>query len=776
MPKSKDWKNVSASFLLKLDPFYNNNNENFDVFIPIEKVFFNRLYIEPVPLPEVKEINNNIHKKILNASENLIICIKGYAGCGKSVYVQKIIYDLYPKEFNFEKNAVDFGKLAYNLNDSKSIIHKLEEGSGSSSDDILFKYIDDVSLMMANDIKNIEGSFDLFKQMVNSNDEAIKHIDVALKIHDNFLNNKAIKKCLNFTENNIIRETFRRELKKYQLPLIFAIDCLWRISVYNKLLKSDKKINNKSLFIICFDNLDAIDNIDKVTEFISKLCNFKQGLDSCYGQLKRDNKDMKLPYFSFFVTCRNITWGRMHLSEYAEDKVSTNGEYYCDFDISNFYNYVDIVKKRLEYFEKISNKKDYANKVISEIKLINKLNSLKYVQERFKPLFNYNYRKCIEVIDKIKNNIYMDEAIQMIESNYSGKDNVSVDGVYSGSSSIFFRLVFDYFKEKNLFNKNRLGLVDLSLDNNDVNDNNDIIIKNYHLTSQTRVILTYLYNQSKKNNGRMHLNEVFEYFEGIYNLEDVCHSINCLLTRTEAWRRPIYFSSHPLNHNDSIESLLNELDTYKREKERATKSKYLKLEVCKAGEEYIEFVISHFEFFSCRLSDSLMELPPLFSNKSLEFNIDKNEYMFETTCKIVKRAVQKCCDNLLEFNENVRRAKKQTKEEYLSGALNKKTGHEKPQLHEERVIFYHIFHIESYRRYILDFKSDEMGFTNEKKIELNKRLVTIIEDYLVLHNNKIEDLQRRWIEKSMLKKVNMIKQSAYTDFKTIIESDIKDKE
>lgn len=758
MSKRKNWEKVTSSFLLKADPFYNKKINDCEEFVPAERTFFNGMYVEPAK--HSKKIDEEIRSKILERTKNLMLCIKGYAGCGKSVYVQKLMYDFYPKNNNFEKNTYN---LQVKTNLKAKSVHRLEIGAGTSSNDVVSRYIDDLSISIANGIKYDSDVFEMFCAMVSENDEAIKYIDNALILHDEFINLKSIKSCLN-NDLQILKEAIRIELKKYDFSLLLSIDCLWRIAFHaNEKLKNRKTFKD-AMFFICFDNLDAIDNVDICRDFIKKLCEFRTNLDECLYQIDKHHKEYKVKTFVFILTCRNVTWGRLHLSEYAEDDDAGDiSTHLCDYDISKFYEYVDIVEERIKYYSKIANNSPKALKILNEMILIKKLNNMRYIKERFKPLFNFNYRKCIDVITHMlrKSESYLNEAIDL-----AGHDSYSADDyVYSGSSSIFFRLVFDYFKEKKLFGYDIMDLVDLE-------DPYHPECENRILTSQARIVLMYIYNEAKKQDGgKTRLDQIFDYFKDIYSLEDICNTIYALFSRNSAWRRPINFSKRPLVEYKEKEDLNNQMNLYKtvRGKQELNGENFTKFEICQAGKEYIEFVIAHFEFFACRVSDEGNYLPPLFSKDSFEYKEPENKYQFEITSEIVLGAVERCCKKLSDFNKTVMLVKDISLEEYLKEPINKKTERKNPQLHEERVIFCHIYHLESYRNYILNTYMKDRKI--EERVDVNKRLVTIISNYIKLYNENIISSQRNGVIKTLTAKISIIEEAGYSDFKTRIACD-----
>lgn len=748
MSSKKNWEKVSSSFLLKVDPFYNKKINDCDGFVPTENVFFKRLFIEPSTINGSDLIDNAIRDKINSRTKNLVICVKGYAGCGKSVYIQKLMHDIYPKNNNFKNNT-------YNLK-TKSI-HRLEIGSGTSDNDIKSRYVDGLSISMAEGIKNDINIYNVFCEIIADNDDAIRFIDNKLVLHDKFIETDSIKCCLNGSFEEL-KKAIRIELKNYGTPLLFAIDCLWRIAYHATLKQKNKRSSNDSMFFICFDNLDAIDDVDMCQDFIKSMCNFRNGLDECLFLLDKEHKEYFIKTFTFVITCRNVTWGRLHLSELAEDDDWGDvSAHLCDYDISGFYEYTKIVQERINYYSSLAKDNKKAKKIINEMEIIKKLNGMLYVKERFKPLFNYNYRKCIDVITEISSQNYklINEVINLAEIDVDTVD----DGVYSGSSSIFFRLVFDYFKKYNLFDCNKMDLV--TLDEPYDHDCNNRI-----LTSQARILLMYLYNECKKDDGgRTRLDQIFEYFQNIYCLSDVCDTIYNLFVRNKAWRRPINFSDRPLKEHKEKEDLKNQMRIFEKSKKLDPLS-FTKFEICKAGEEFIDFVVAHFEFYACRCSSKTIDLAPLFSNKSLSFIKKDNKYNFEVTCEAVLKAVENCCLKLNDFNEKVMIAKNIDLSKYLEEPIIKKTGHQNPQLHEERVIFCHIYHLEAFRFYAVNvyFKDKDKNI----RADINKRLVNIISKYTELYGKYIMSVQRQKIMNVLLSKIKKIEESDYLDFITKI--------
>lgn len=755
----KNWKNASASSLLRMDPFCRTYSNEMQPFVPSRSEFFRKLYVEPSNKESVQIIDKSIRDAINARTQNLVLCIKGYAGCGKSVYIQRLLHD-YVKRGQTE-NCVpyDLGPLGdeeeYSLN--KANVHCLDIGAGTSSDDIRSRYTEDISRMIA---KGIEYDADIYTELCNiviTNPDAINHIDGKGQIQREFVEIDSIKDCL-LNGYSQIHNAVKEQLRQFDIPLLLAVDCLWRISCY---LVDKKKKRLKSVnahYFICFDNLDAIDDIEQCNGFIKKLCMFRRNLGACQILLNGNNHMYDIKHFVFIVACRTVTWGKLSLSEFVfDDEQGEIGNHLRDYDISEFFEYVDIVEKRIAHYKRSAGHSSQATKVIGEMDIIKRLNKMLYVRQRFKPLFNYNYRKCIEVITKILENWkpYIDEAIDLADE----CDGASGDGVFSGSSAIFFRTVFEYLKKNHLFESRIMGLV--GIDDPTTPDADPI-----QLTSLARILLQYIYNRINIDRWEMcRLDQIFRYFESIYPLREVRDMIDHLFKRNTAWRRPINIVKQPFA-KEYEQATLEQQEWIYHNAEEPDYDRFIAFNICSSGKEYLQFVIAHFEFFACRASRELDELPPLFSQKSHKDIQENQRYRFEDTCDIVLHSVEMCCEKLCMFNNVVMSVKNLSLDEYMKEPIVRRTYRNNPQLHEERIIFCHIYYLESYRDYLINHCYSTAPVDRRK--DLNRRVVTYIERYLDLYDRYVKTTERDQVAKKLRNKVQIIVDSDYEDFKTTI--------
>ena len=769
MPR-KNWKKVSSASLLRLDPFCSTNSVEVQGFVPTRSAFFDKMYVKPSENNNADADDKRIKQAISDRTQNLLLFIKGYAGCGKSVYIQHLLYEY------VTKNSVKTYNLALDesKDDSdkqKQSVHCLDVGAGTSKDDIRWRYTEDLASMITHDIVADKDIYWQFCSLINENNDAVSFIDVQKCLKNQLVPCKSILDSL-YSNSEVIMNAISVELRKFEFALLLAIDCLWRIAHHLVDKQKNKKTPANAYYFICFDNLDAVDNIVQCNTFIQELCKFRRNMNAFQTELAIRHPEYRLNTFVIIVACRSVTWGKLHLSEYIrDDEMGERGRHLCDFDISGFFEYVKIVEKRIDYYSRKAKNVQNATTILKELQLIKELNEMLYVRNRFKPLFNYNYRKCVEVITEIitDSRKSIEEAVSLA----SRFDYSLGDGIFSGSSSIFFRAVFDHLKKNHLFDSSIMGLVD-------VNKSTDTNAPLCDLTSQARVILQYLYNETQEGGKcRTHINQIFEYFQPIYPLSSVCTVLDHLFSRNTAWRRPINIVKQPFEKNYEEGTLEQQAELYLND-HHAPKERFIEFDICTSGKEYIEFMVPHFEFFSCRASSKSCEYPALFSNMSL-VNVDSiglspttqqpveltKQCVFDTTCEAVIESVRVCCEKLSTFNKAVMTAKGLTSEEYLQEPIVKRTQRNNPQLHEERIIFCHIYYLESYREYLINFRFKDA--TEKERLSLNARMIAYIEKYLDLYDEFIYPSQRDQIAAQLRTKIKTIKESNFRDFRTKVQ-------
>lgn len=159
-----------------------------------------------------------------------------------------------------------------------------------------------------------------------------------------------------------------------------------------------------------------------------------------------------------------------------------------------------------------------------------------------------------------------------------------------------------------------------------------------------------------------------------------------------------------------------------------------------AGKIYIEYVATHFEFFTARIFKDQREA--LFCDSNLQIDSSTNNYRCCDVINKVYSEVERCCNSLREFNlklcnDNNYLNPYTTPNIYRDShyiCMFKRVeydGRERrfKQFHEERIILTHINYIDCYRLYVLN-QCDIIS--HKQKVELNKKLTECIKKYVAL--------------------------------------------
>ena len=166
-------------------------------------------------------------------------------------------------------------------------------------------------------------------------------------------------------------------MEKLGIQLLLATDFLWRLVQY--IVTSEQ-----SYLYVAYDNLDAIDAPEVLEEFDENLVSFVHNLngfiDDLFCQYKNEYKLNIKPKFTIFVTYRKITAVRVNLDNTFKRKsevVTENGynePYIVRKEISNYFDYCEIVRSKTAFFENLIKKTNLYASTLEKLKLINELN------------------------------------------------------------------------------------------------------------------------------------------------------------------------------------------------------------------------------------------------------------------------------------------------------------------------------------------------------------------------------------------------------------------
>ncbi|MCI9541032.1 MAG: hypothetical protein HFG39_08215 [Lachnospiraceae bacterium] len=502
-------------------------------------------------------------------------------------------------------------------------------------------------------------------------------------------------------------EKIKRELidclQKLNLEqLIFILISLY-IS-YNICKGSEKK-----LFFI-FDNMDIVYKNNIVDMSMHEYSNFIEDMNSIIQDIDINigDNDLWVEYYeqsNFIFAMRETTV--MQIADQFLDRVDFVVKY---FDISMDTDKAYVVEKKINFVNKYRSKienKDF----VQQIDYIHQICTNIYVKKNIFPMFNNDFKRSIFCIANIcRDNVdYIEEKLGLLGTNKPYNKN--------GARGILFRLIYDEFKKEHYFDD-----IGVEWDNNE------------NSFTPSRIILTVLYNLlpeyerndeenmfnfERMNPMRIGLCRLYSYIKEFMNEKTFVRSLVGMynLKNARKWNHLITFDNIKEVTEEELEKvLLNE-----------QKDVDVMIRITCAGTNYIKFICTHYEFFSCRFTNKTL---PLFCRNNSIFCNKHKKYNFEYIIEQVYKSVEKCCKNLIVFNEillKVEKDRELQESEYIFKNKNERKG----KLHEERIIHRHITYLDNYRKHLIqDVYPDRVA-------DINIRIIAQIKNYICLLDNKL---------------------------------------
>lgn len=734
------WSEVEVSGLLEADFFEFNlkllgqNGSTSSTEITPE-VYYEQLYVEPIKIDKYRNLLN----KVKNSHRSNLFFIEGFAGCGKSTLVNRLFYDITKKE----NRRYDYTDFNYKLGNSRYDYNDGANTCPESSDEVNSLIREKLAVRIAPYFEGDTEVYKCFEYLAGGNNIFI--IDKGRAIYRKLVKADVVKESRDNLyesdrEGNIrtITELFREQLGSFKTSLLLATDFLLRLAQYIV-------FNERSYLYVAYDNLDAIDYPDVLEKFDDELVAFIDNLNTYidiiypiimnkYGSCERK------PAFAVFATYRKITASRVNLQRH-EVKTENKDINSCihRMDVSEYYNYCDIVNNKATFFLEEARKKHIKFPAANNLKMVVELNNAKIIRERYKAFWNHNFRGCANIMQKIVTNrkSCVPKGLELIKRNCDEEKHMEDLNVwlFTGASSIFLRIICDLFRDGDIFGSSCLNLITLNQS------------EEYGYTTLSRLILNFYNTQ-----GKAQINKLFLALEGLYTPAEIVEVLAALLDKNDIWRRPLYYTAYALPNEGLKDELKNQAQYY--ENHDASFNRYTELQLCPCGELYINLVVTSFEFFACRcLKDS--------KSFYCEEDMEKNENVLNK----VLEAVERCCINLSAMRMKIEQVRDISDEEFLKLPFHSITKSKKVQLHEERIIFSHISYLELFRRFKIG------SITDEKKKDINKLMVDTIIGYLSLYDQYVEPIDKQRAERAKIlrAKAEIIINAGYEDYKTKIQ-------
>lgn len=725
----------STAQYLRATAFSRADGVDFDGAIS-EQMFFDEFYFNTNAAEKLKtEILNNI-----NGTELRLNILIGYSGCGKTTFMHYLLREKEYARFFFDMEIGIDNRMA---------------------DPILTKIANELESIIMDDLINGGKIFLNLYTVFFSQNYSIFHLVTTYidlnrtitkmltaffedKQYDNILKNIEANNEKSKIDLSTLIHTYLNQMQPLQLlGLYVLLDITEEIEYY----KNHGKLNDNFGCVFCFDNLDNIDSIDKTKEFIKytseawleittffKLVNLNEY--GIYG-------DILLKNYAIVLAMRETTYAKLteHFSEISKRIIE-------EFPISEIYSKKNIISKRMQFLE--INRSKISNTLYSDVDILNMLMNNSYIERNVFALFNNSYNTAVSTITLIasQNRDLLQE--------YKKISEMRNRRYYKGANGIVLRLLFDYFKRRKYFDEKYLNLLNFGNEEK-------------YLFSPARLILTYINNCRDE----VCLYDIFKYFEGILDVEDVADIIDKIyLLRFTDWRHLLTFNKYPPKDDNGLKS---QLDLYYSGRPIAEcRGEYAKLEITCAGRMYLNTMSTNYEFFASRLFGDTYK--PLFSVDNLL--MEKGKYKFECQIAGVLKVVEGCCIHMCQADKDICEKKgwtaqdlyksELTFENYQRDSTSNSRSEGVRQFHTERIIFSHIGYINVYRQYVLN---NILLKEQVKKININKILVEFISQYLLLYEKlDIKSEVNPKVARELNEQVQAIRNSKYTDFVTPIET------
>lgn len=681
---------TGISRFLQANPYTSFDFYNFSLMKDKPELFEQTLYYESENSQNYKELICDI---LRNPNGKNTFFLVGYQGCGKTTFIHSVI-NKYKRETDAKVIIVDCDKKGKDQ-------HQIQKNMCA-----LFRRMIHTNPQYSDFIDFYTKNKEIILELVDEN-KSDKFIEIIREINEEENKNKINEKLRE------LRAFINTELL---IKDAFYLLILWSLACdYHHFEMADKKL----MFFI--DNLDCIDEYHELVEFVSCIDSLTVDMSEFFDKLTlcsdRDIHDSYVSKIKIFVAMRETTKANLPSSHFSNAFRSI----YTYKDLTECYNKGEIIKNRVERIFEYDKNSLLKKEQKEQFKLIRKIIDDIYTENVIYPLFNNNYRSAVEILIKVvvSHTQTMKKYIQLMDLEQSQYKH--------GARGILFKFIFDEFNksdgnEESCFK--RIGVLDL------LNRKNNSV-------SICRLILSYLsnYTETKCDSGinSISLKDIMKSFSDIFTDEKVGKYLcEMFALRDTVWSHLISFNQ--IEYKDCEQQIESYIDFSTLNPDKTM------IHYSCAGKIYIEYVATHFEFFTVRVYKENRDA--LFCDSNLIRDPKTHNFKCVDIVDRICTEVEQCCTSLKKFN--IELCTKNNYPDPYDNPVSYKDSHyicnfkrkdydgrerRFKQFHEERIILTHINYIDCYRSYILNH-CDKIN--QEEKLELNEKLTKCITRYIDL--------------------------------------------
>lgn len=665
---------------------------------------------------------NNFEKLFKDTFSKALYIIKGSAGCGKTTYFYRLMYDIpnnvevniYPCDLEKSTETSNFLTVPIEFDRSNNVWIFI----GFILQEILHKIFYEKTLdENKNDKTNL-----FIKQIVNVYDNYLNIIDTDSPRRDDLKLSIIFYKLKEYTKESTNRIAFFNDFGN------FIINEIGKIRDDTKLRKEEKeklavqlvmgfairmffclsKIEGKKKRYIC-----AIDSVEHYIYYQGRrrlqnkeietiVDGIKSAADSIRPRLDelRQIDQNYNPFYAIVIMMRDTS---ETIIEYTSQQNEYGNQDTVEVDISEWFDAKSIIQKRENYFSKFIDSISDKEQIIRRV--INNVNSDTSIYRwglhgLITRMYNNNYRgitDCLIESLKLKSieeliwfNIKWDEAIKQHSPSLKHM-----------CRQYIFRVLLDYIEDTQYFDQIMAAV------NGNIQDEK---------TSYARRISTILNNWSQANDKKFVsfpnlVQSVLVSKDGceisdtqITDLGEILWLMNIPDTERTHWSALIEIRFDPTEvfDKDSLIKILQDEWKDKKNKSEVERNNAKKYGVrLRSSGSFFADIVPEFEYFACR-SVSFgrhRHFPPLFEVENLTKN-DKGEYRCILIIEGIYSQSLKCIDNIIKWESSISVDKLKW--------LFRRRSTARAQVHPLKIIRQHIGYLEKYCDYIEEHIPDDI--------------------------------------------------------------------
>jgi len=608
----KEVANRSLKHFYYANPFSAGDYADYDGKLTSDIFFTEGLYVKPDQTDRFEKIKTAINSSMSNA-----ILLFGMRGSGKTTLIHNL------KHIYSSCSDNDFEILDFDAETRDPMVLVFCE-----------KFAKVLIKRFRNDVKsnNLNGINSLYAMYQDHSDVIDDFSSIHIGKMQTFFAQLGRTYCsarFDPRKSKNSQSEFFDTFQNLPFPLLLTLLILWDVCEHSK-------SENKTKKTYCLDNIDSIAPRDEVMVFYKTLWNFIRDIGALIAELNNEagflkNKNGELLSFgqvyTFIICARDTTWAKVGRDSKALGDVRTDAQVgfflkniLCIANVSHVYDKRLIARARHDWLEKQRAQVCcLANDSKLFLEILFALDRARRSSIFF--LFNNDYRYCIDTLHKVvfESDVFGSDIGNVIKRDFRDVYSLS----HNGARGLVRKGIFDFFQYEKFFTA--MGVKDLSSEEETV-------------TSIGRLILTYL---SSFTNPREEANAI--------KVCDVVRDIRKFMPDiTDEYIRRIISGMYGLKDDVWGHLVILTLDKQAEVSNIGTElPDTAQIQITEAGLEYLDFVATHFEFFSCRLKSKGIIHAPLFSTDNL--SVKNNQYVFENIIEDVYSIVETCCIKLHKF-------------------------------------------------------------------------------------------------------------------------------